>query len=47
MIERRRPQVPELEQVMEKCVYAESIVADLLNGTGEIQVEVSVGPVSV
>lgn len=28
-------QVPELEQAMERCVYAESIAGDLLNGTGE------------
>lgn len=30
-------QVPELDQAMERCVYGESIAADLLNGTGEIQ----------
>eukprot|EP00903_Cladosiphon_okamuranus_P016177 g14928.t1 len=28
-------QVPELDQAMERCVYGESIAADLLNGTGE------------
>ena len=31
-------QVLDLEQAMEKCVYAESIVADLLKGTGETQI---------
>eukprot|EP00752_Nemacystus_decipiens_P014603 g13004.t1 len=28
-------QVPELDQAMERCVYGESIAADLLNGMGE------------
>lgn len=30
-----RPQVPDLEQAMDRCVYAESIAGDLLNGTGK------------
>lgn len=30
-----KQQVPELDQAMERCVYGESIAADLLNGTGE------------
>lgn len=29
-------QVPELDQAMERCVYGESIAADLLSLTGEV-----------
>lgn len=28
-------QVPDLEQALERCTYAESIAADLLDGTGD------------